>query len=552
MSPTRVLRPAKVRPRPLAELLPAEGRLTEAGPDGGAPAAEVTVTGVTHDSRSVQPGDLYAALPGARVHGAQFIPQAAEAGATAVLTDEAGADAAVEAGLPAMVVVEPRAALGGVAAAVYGDPTEQLTVVGITGTNGKTTTAYLIEAGLRAAGHSTGLLGTVETRLAGEVLPSARTTPEATDLQALLAVAVERGVTSVVMEVSSHALALGRVEGVRFETGVFTNLGEDHLDFHADIEEYFAAKARLFDGRCAYAVVNVDDEAGRRLVGPTTVTVSPSGADGAHWRVVDRVADRSGQTFRLLGPAGEALAGGVAMPGPYNVDNAALAVVTLTTLGVEPAAAAAAVAAADPVPGRMEQVRIEPWTDQENEPAGGFDGPRPSDNGRGIAGVQAARDGGGEPRAGDEVLAVVDYAHDPLSVAAALAALRPITVGRLICVLGCGGDRDTGKRPLMGAAAARGSDVFIATDDNPRSEEPWAIRAAMLAGVTAVPADERGEIVEVGDRRSAIAEAVRRSEPGDTVAVLGKGHEQGQEVGTVVHPFDDREVLAAALREVYG
>ncbi len=539
MSPTRVLRPVKVRPRTLDELLPAQGRLVAAGRAGAGTAARVTVTGVTHDSRAVQPGDLYAALPGTRVHGADFIRQAAAAGATAVLTDEDGAAAAAAAGLPALVVDDPRAALGGVAAAVYGDPTAQLTVVGLTGTNGKTTTAYLIEAGLRAAGHTTGLLGTVETRLAEEVLPSARTTPEAPDLQALLAVAVERGVTAVVMEVSSHALALGRVEGVRFTTGVFTNLGEDHLDFHADVEDYFAAKARLFDGRCAHAVVNVDDKAGQRLVTAETVTVSPAGDDGARWRVSDRVAGRSGQTFRLHGPADVELQTGVAMPGPYNVDNAALAVVTLITVGVEPAAAAAAVAAAGSVPGRMEQVRIEPFEPVED------DAPVPT------AAENGQRASGTAPT-GDEILAIVDYAHDPLAVAAALAALRPITTGRLICVLGCGGDRDTGKRPLMGAAAARGADVFIATDDNPRSEPPWLIRAAMLAGVTTVPADERGEIVEVGDRRSAIGEAVRRSEPGDTVAILGKGHEQGQEVGTVVHPFDDREVLAAALREVYG
>jgi UDP-N-acetylmuramoyl-L-alanyl-D-glutamate--2,6-diaminopimelate ligase len=512
VSPTRVLRPEKVPPRPLAELLPADGTLVACA--GKSPA----VTGVTHDSRAVLPGDLYAALPGSRFHGAQFAAQAAEAGAVAMLTDEAGAAAAAEAGLPALIVADPRAALGEVAAAVYGDPSRQLTVVGITGTNGKTTTAYLVESGLRAAGHVTGLLGTVETRLAGEVLPSVRTTPEAPDLQALLAVAIERGVTAVVMEVSSHALALSRVEGVRFRTGVFTNLGEDHLDFHTDVEDYFAAKARLFDGRCDREVVNVDDPAGRRLVDTDTVTVSPSGAPDATWRVVDRSAGRSGQTFRLLGPDGIALDTGVVMPGEYNVDNAALAVVTLIEAGVEPAVAADAVAAAPAVPGRMEQVQSAMTVSST----------------------------------GEEILAVVDYAHDPLSVAAALAALRPVTKGRLICVLGCGGDRDTGKRPLMGAAAARGSDVFIVTDDNPRSEDPWAIRAAMLAGVTAVPAPERGEVIEVGDRRSAIVEAVRRSETGDTIAVLGKGHEQGQEVAEVVHPFDDREVLAAALREVYG
>ncbi len=510
VSPTRVLRPEKVPPRRLADLLPAGGTLL-----AGASPGKVAVTGVTLDSRAVQPGDLYAALPGARAHGASFVAQAVENGAVAILTDEAGAAMAARSGLPRLVVPDPRAALGGIAAVVYGNPSADLTIVGITGTNGKTTTAYLVEAGLRAAGHVTGLLGTVETRLADEVLPSARTTPEAPDLQALLAVARERGVTAVVMEVSSHALALSRVEGVQFAAAVFTNLGEDHLDFHADVEDYFAAKARLFDDRSARAIVNVDDKAGQRLVGAGTVTVSPSGSPDATWRVTGRTACRNGQSFQLQGPDGVALDTGVAMAGEYNVDNAALAVVTLVEVGVDPVLAASAVAATGSVPGRMEQVRA------------------------------------GEG-AGDEVLAVVDYAHDPQSVAAALAALRQVTKGRLISVLGCGGDRDKGKRPLMGAAAARASEIVIVTDDNPRSEFPWLIRAAMLEGISHVAPEDRADVVEVGDRRAAIVEAVRRSEAGDTIAVLGKGHEQGQEVGDVVHPFDDREVLAAALREVYG
>jgi UDP-N-acetylmuramoyl-L-alanyl-D-glutamate--2,6-diaminopimelate ligase len=497
-----------------------------------APISDVMVTGVTHDSRAVQPGDIYAALPGSRVHGAEFAGQAAAAGAVAVLTDPAGGPAVEAAGLPAVIVEDPRAALGPVAAQIYGDPTAELTVIGITGTNGKTTTAYLIEAGLRAAGHVTGLFGTVETRLADEVLPSLRTTPEAPELQALLAVAVERGVTAVVMEVSSHALALSRVAGVRFDVGVFTNLGTDHLDFHGDEESYFAAKARLFDGRCAHAVINIDDPAGRRLAAPGSITVSPSGAD-ADWRVTERAASGYTQTFRLAGPDEVELETGVGMPGDYNVDNAALAIAALAAVGVEPAAAASAVARGGAVPGRMERVPLPPV------PA---DAPE----------VDADASEADVVEGDGDVLAIVDYAHDPRSVAAALAALRPVTEGRLICVLGCGGDRDTGKRPLMGAAAARGSDIFIATDDNPRTEEPWLIRASMLEGVTRVPRAERGEVVEIGDRRTAILEAVRRSEPGDTIAVLGKGHEQGQEVGTVVHPFDDRGVLADALREVYG
>ncbi|WP_425558061.1 UDP-N-acetylmuramoyl-L-alanyl-D-glutamate--2,6-diaminopimelate ligase [Cryptosporangium japonicum] len=506
MSNASVPRPASPAAVPVTEL---------AGLVGGSTTGDAVVTGVTHDSSAVRPGDLFAALPGARTHGARFAARAVEAGAVAVLTDAAGAEFVD--GVPLIVVDDPRAVLGTVSARVYGDPSAALTVVGITGTNGKTTTAYLIEAGLRAAGHVTALLGTVETRIAGERLASARTTPEAPDLQALLAVARERGVTAVVMEVSSHALALDRVAAVRFAVGAFTNLGVDHLDFHTDVEDYFRAKARLFDGRSEHAVVNVDDAAGRRLVRPGVTTVSAAGAPDATWRVVERGPDGFVQDFVVDGPDGAHTAARVAMPGAYSIENAVLALAVLRSVGVPLDVAVAAVADAGQVPGRMERV-----TGAAGGPTGSAEGP---------AGV-------------------VDYAHDPGSVAAALAALRPFTAGKLICVLGCGGDRDAGKRPLMGEAAARGADVFVATDDNPRSEDPATIRTAMLGGVARVPAAERAEVVEVGDRAAAIAAAVEQAGPGDCVAVLGKGHEQGQEVAGVVHPFDDREVLAAALAAV--
>ncbi len=499
MSNASVPRPASPAAVPVTEL---------AGLVGGSTTGDAVVTGVTHDSSAVRPGDLFAALPGARTHGARFAARAVEAGAVAVLTDPAGAESVH--GVPVLLVDDPRAVLGTVSARVYGDPSAALTVVGITGTNGKTTTAYLVEAGLRAAGHVTALLGTVETRIAGERLASARTTPEAPDLQALLAVARERGVTAVVMEVSSHALALDRVAAVRFAVGAFTNLGVDHLDFHADVEDYFQAKARLFDGRSERVVVNVDDAAGRRLVRPGVITVSAAGAPDATWRVVERGPDGFVQDFVVEGPDGAHTAARVAMPGAYSIENAVLALAVLRSVDVPLATAVAGVADAGQLPGRMERV-----TGSAAGPAG-----------------------------------VVDYAHDPGSVAAALAALRPVTAGKLICVLGCGGDRDAGKRPLMGEAAARGADVFVATDDNPRSEDPATIRTAMLGGVARVPAAERAEVVEVGDRAAAIAAAVEQAGPGDCVAVLGKGHEQGQEVAGVVHPFDDREVLAAALAAV--
>ena len=500
-------RPRTVLPYPLAGLAQQLGV--------PAPAGDVRLTGVTHASGSVRPGDLYAALPGARRHGAEFVAEAARAGALAVLTDRTGAAAAAAAGLPALVVDDPRAALGGVAAQVYGDPTARLTVLGITGTAGKTSTAYLIDSGLRATGVLPGVIGTVETRLGDERIDSVRTTPEAPDLQALYAVALERGIGTVTMEVSSHALALGRVEGTRFAVGGFTNLGVDHLDFHADLAEYFTAKAALFDGRCAHEVVNLDDPAGRKLVKPETITVSAAGDPAATWRAGRITSAGFSQTFDITGPPGALPAGGpagtrfegsLAMPGAHNVGNALIALASLVAIGIDPQTALHGIAACRGVPGRMELV----------------DAPGP-------------------------VRGVVDYAHKPDAVVAVLAALREVTDGTLICVIGAGGDRDRGKRPLMGEAAARHADLVLVTDDNPRDEDPAAVRAEVLAG-----AGGPAQVVEVAGRRTAIDEAVRRARPGDTIAVLGKGHEQGQEVAGEVHPFDDRIELAASLTERFA
>ncbi|MDM4719982.1 UDP-N-acetylmuramoyl-L-alanyl-D-glutamate--2,6-diaminopimelate ligase [Micromonospora sp. WMMA1363] len=491
----------------LAARLATEPDTGVAGPR--ADAAEPVVTGVTHASQEVRPGDLYAALPGARRHGADFIPGATAAGAVAVLTDPAGAPAAAEAGLPALVVPDPRAVLGDLASAVYGDPTAGLTVIGVTGTAGKTSTAYLVESGLRAAGHTTGLIGTVETRLGDLVIDSVRTTPEATDLHAMLAAARERGVTAVVMEVSSHALAMGRVGGVRFTVGGYTNFGSDHLDFHADAADYFAAKAKLFDGRCAVEVLNHDDPALRPLYRPATVTYSAAGDPSATWWADEVGGEGYAQRFTLHGPDGLTLPAGVALPGRHNVANALLAVAVLVAARVDPKTAAEGVAACGGVPGRLELVRA----------------PGP-------------------------VRGVVDYAHKTDAIVAALAALRELSTGRLICLIGAGGDRDRGKRPLMGAASARWADVVLVTDDNPRTEDPAAIRAEVLAG--ACHADSDAQILEVPGRRAAIAEAVRLARPGDVVALLGKGHEQGQEVAGEVYPFDDRTELAAALRARFG
>ncbi len=459
---------------------------------------DVVVTGCTHDSRAVRPGDLYAALPGARAHGADFLPAAVSAGAAAVLTDPAGAAAAAAYDLPVLVAPQPRQVLGEVAAEVYGDPAAGMLVIGVTGTNGKTTTAFLLEAGLQAAGHRTGLIGTVLARIGEQVLPSVRTTPEATDLQALLALMRERGTSAVAMEVSSHALALGRVDGLVFDTAVFTNLSQDHLDFHGSMADYFAVKAQLFTPeRARRGVVCVDDRAGRRLVASATVPLQTYGED-ADWQSHEVDLRPDGSSLRLVGP-GVDLRTSVRLPGGFNVANALGALAALGASGVDVHDAARGIAALPGVPGRMERV-------DEGQP----------------------------------FLAVVDYAHTPEAVSTLLDTVRAVTRGRVVLVLGCGGDRDRAKRPLMGAAAVAGADLAVLTSDNPRSEDPEAILREM---------DASGAVIEP-DRRAAIGYAVAQARPGDAVVVAGRGHETGQEVAGVVTPFDDRVVLREALQAV--
>ncbi|MFF0817042.1 UDP-N-acetylmuramoyl-L-alanyl-D-glutamate--2,6-diaminopimelate ligase [Rhodococcus sp. NPDC003318] len=485
---------------------------------GGA-SGDVAVTGIDLRAQEVQPGDLFAALPGARAHGADFASAALERGAVAVLTDLAGLTrlGSAAASVPVLVHPDPRSVLGAVSAAVHGDPSRHLRIVGITGTSGKTTTSYLVEAGLRASGHRPGLVGTIETRIDGRPIPSALTTPEAPQLHALFAAMLERGVDTVVMEVSSHALALGRVDGTAFAVGAFTNLSQDHLDFHSDFDDYFAAKARLFDPastvHAARAVVCVDDEWGRRmaaLAGADTVTVSTTG--DARWTATDVTTSADGaQRFTVTTPAGEALTATLRLPGRYNVANALLSLAVLNECGVAPAEAIRGLAEVD-VPGRVQRIDR-----------------------------------------GQPFLAVVDYAHKPAALEAVIATLRGQIAdsgGRLAVVVGAGGDRDHGKRPLMGEAGARGADLLVITDDNPRTEDPATIRAALLAGALAVPEDQRGEVREIGDRTAAITAAAEWAQPGDVVLVAGKGHEIGQEIGGVKYPFDDREVLAGAIERL--
>lgn len=471
-----------------------------------APGADGTVllSGVTHDSRAVRPGDLFAALPGERAHGADFADQARERGAVAVLTDASVVVDGHVAGLPAIIADDPRQALGAVAAEIYGHPGADLLLIGVTGTNGKSTTVHLLEEGLRAAGHRTGIIGTTGVRIHERDLPNDRTTPEAPDLHALLAVMREEGVTAVAMEVSSHALVLGRVNGLVFDVAIFTQLSQDHLDFHGTMEDYFAAKASLFTpARSHRAVIGVDGMWGRRLADHVEIPAITYALDhDADVTCASVTEGPRGQVLDVVGADGASAIVEVGLPGRFNAANALGAWTALRQTGA-PSGALERAFAGVRVPGRMERI----------------------DEGQGFA-------------------VIVDYAHSPDAVERVIASVAPAPGGRRIVVLGCGGDRDRDKRHLMGEVAAAGADVLVVTDDNPRSEDPAAIRAAMLEGARAVGGDVR----EVGDRRLAIFEAVREAASGDVVLVLGKGHEPGQEVAGTMHPFDDRDEVRRALR----
>lgn len=510
-------RPERVHPLTLVDVADLVGGAAPA-PVHGDPAT--SVSGISLDTATVRPGDLWAALPGARAHGADFVDKAVAAGAVAVLTDADGASRLQAKGsdLPFVVVERPREVLGRVAAAVYDSGDRRSTMFGITGTNGKTTTAYLMVSALEALAHTTGLIGTIETRIGDERIKSVRTTPETTDLHALLATMGERGIDDCVMEVSSHALTLHRVDEVMYDVALFTNLSQDHLDFHGTMEDYFLAKASLFTPeRSRRGVVCVDDEWGARLAEEATVpvtTVSSRLDVEADWVVG---GDPRESALTLTG-ADEVLHLESALPGDFNRVNTAMAAVALIETGIPPREVAGAILTRPYVPGRMELVA-------------------PS-----------------EPGPEDLPTALVDFAHTPDAVGAALAALRPQTYGLLVVVLGAGGSRDPGKRPGMGAAAAAHADVVIVTDDNPREEDPATIRDAVAEGVWP---GSRARLEVVDGRVAAIERAVEiahESGPGATVAVLGKGHEQGQEVRGEIREHDDRAVLRAALdrRSVTG
>lgn len=470
------------------------------------------VTGISLSAARIEPGDLYAALPGTRIHGARFAHDAVTAGARAIMTDVEGADL-VPKTVPTVCVPNVRAVLGAVSAEIYGHPDADLRMIGVTGTQGKTTTTRLLEAALVAAGEQAAVIGTVGTRIKGKALATALTTPEAPDLQGLLATMREDHVAVCAMEVSSHALVLGRVDGVTFDVAAFTNLGRDHLDFHADFEEYFEAKAQLFTPeRSRRGIVSIDDEYGRDLVERGLIPMSTmSIADrDADWRAVEIDEGPLGSRFRVRGPQGLDLWTQVNIPGIYNVANALCALALGVESGGDAAVIATELAQTPGVPGRLERIS------------------------------------GGGP---DAPTVYVDYAHKPDAIIAALTALRPTAAGQVVMVIGAGGDRDSGKRPLMGAAAGRLADRVIVTDDNPRSEDPSLIRKAVLEGARTASS---AQVVQIGDRHQAIAEAIASCGRGDVVVIAGKGHETGQEIAGTVHPFDDAQEAQQALEAHSG
>lgn len=475
--------------------------------DAGA-AGDIVVRGLALDSRRVEAGDAFVALDGAHAHGITFAPAASARGAVAILADTAGAATPrpVHASTPALWIDGLREKLGAIAARFFGEPSRDLAVVGVTGTNGKTSTVQLIAQALQRAGRTSATIGTLGAGLVGALRAGERTTPDAIEVQGLFAQFRDEGATHVAMEVSSHALDQGRVNAVGFDVAVFTNLTRDHLDYHGTMDAYGAAKARLFawPGLRA-AIVNVDDAFGRELAASARddITLLRYGIDNADADIVARDvrAGASGLSFRLVTPWGE---GDVAtsLLGRFNVSNLLAVAASLGALGFDFAAIADAIAQLEPVAGRMSR----------------------------LGGVDA------------QPLVVVDYAHTPDALEQALTTLRAHCAGALVCVFGCGGERDAGKRPQMGAIAEALADRVVVTDDNPRGEDGGAIVAQILAGF-AHP--ERARVER--DRGAAIAFAVAQAHADDVVLIAGKGHEPYQEINGVRRPFDDIEVARAAL-----
>ena len=468
--------------------------------------ADQDITAVTHDSRHSDAGSLFVAIRGLAAYGHDFIDAALKKGATAVVSEEPPRE-----NVPWVRVGDVREALALLSASVFGHPARDLELVGVTGTNGKTTTACMIDSALRENGEPVGLIGTVEYRIGDRVAEAVRTTPEASELQSYLRQMVDGGCRRGVLEVSSHSLALKRVHGVEFQVGVFTNLSRDHLDFHGDMDSYFAAKRILFDSllrKGGRAVINVDDDRGAELARTTEHPVSTcSLSPGADFTAEDVRLSLEGTHFRARTPAG-VFEVQTSLLGRFNVLNALCAFGACFALGLAPDAVQRGIASLKGVSGRMERVDV-----------------------------------------GQDFTVLVDYAHTDDALKNLLESVRELQPRRLITVFGCGGDRDRSKRPLMGAVAARLSDVLILTSDNPRSEPPEAIIDDIRRGIPAARADETQVIV---DRRDAIARALELGREGVVIVIAGKGHERYQAVRDRKVPFDDRQVVREELARPTG
>jgi UDP-N-acetylmuramoyl-L-alanyl-D-glutamate--2,6-diaminopimelate ligase len=463
---------------------------------------QVVISGVSINAQKVVPGDLFIAFAGANTHGISYLEQAISNGAVAVLSDKK-----IEASIPSFIHPKPREIVGTISAWLYGHPFESLKAVGITGTNGKTTTANLVKQIWQLNSIKSGLIGTLGVEIADDKLESARTTPEADDMQAIAAAMVEQGCKNLVMEVSSHAIDQGRIKGAKYEVVAFSNLTQDHLDYHLSMENYFQAKANLFATEYAKAaVINIDDSYGKKLskqVKIPVVTVSRKDST-ADWYLAKAEIKNGLYQVEIKSKSGESLSENFALLGDYNLDNLLLAVAIVNSAGLALDKIAPTISKLQSVPGRLESIN-----------------------------------------AGQKFTALVDYAHTPDAVERVIATVKSATSGKIIGVLGCGGDRDASKRSLMGQALFNGCDLAIFTSDNPRSESAEAILKQMTAGIDL---GKKG-LVEI-DRKSAINLAVENAQSGDVVLLMGKGHESGQEVNSVVTPFDDRVELAESIKRL--
>ena len=463
-------------------------------------------TGLTSNTKFLEAGDLFIALPGAKIHGASFIEEAIAAGSVAALTDGEGA-AMIGKMLPVITHPNPRAIADDIASWFYDRPFSAMASVGITGTNGKTTTASILFQLWQMQHREVGMIGTLGTAIGSDFYPGTFTTPEGTELQAIAASMRERALTHVVMEVSSHALAQKRMLGSNFDLVAFTNLTQDHLDFHGSMESYFAAKSLLFTQEYANrGLINIDDAWGKKLQESAHIPVETISREDrkADWHYSSIHQVTGGYEVAIRGAGGVLIEGRVPLVGLHNLDNVLMAVALGVASGLDILAIGRDLERLVGAPGRLEQVSI-----------------------------------------GQKYLALVDFAHTPDAVTRVLSAVREITSGRVIAVLGCGGDRDAMKRPLMGDALVKGSDLAIFTSDNPRSEDPHAILSAMLDGK-----ESSDHLVIEADRRGAIAIAVSEAVEGDAVIILGKGHELGQEIKGIKHPFEDRIELARAIEQL--